>query len=242
MDRIVLVTGGFDPIHSGHLNYFNKAHELGNKLIVGLNSDSWLERKKGKAFMPFHERRDIVASLKMVDFCFGFDDCDGSAKDAIVKTQLMFPDSKIVFANGGDRTPENIPEMAINDVEFIFGVGGTNKQNSSSWILQEWKAPKTERLWGHYRLLYEVPGTKVKELTVNPRSALSMQRHENRNEYWHIASGKCVVGHTYLQEHDYYRIPAHNWHQLSNPYDEPCKIIEIQYGNQCIEEDIERKL
>lgn len=242
MDKIVLVTGGFDPLHSGHIQYIQAAKKIG-RVVVGINSDNWLERKKGRSFMPFSERLAVMESLKDVTTCIGFDDTDNSAKDAIAKVRGMFPNSTIVFANGGDRTSENIPEMDVkdNNLEFIFGVGGENKQNSSSWILQEWKAPKTERQWGYYRVLHEVPGTKVKELTVNPKSALSVQRHKYRNEYWHIASGKCVVGHTYLQEHDYYRIPNQNWHQLVNPYDEPCKVIEIQYGSQCLEEDIERK-
>ena len=244
MDKIVLVTGGFDPLHAGHIAYIKAARNLGSYLIVGLNSDAWLERKKGRSFLPFAERKAIMENLKLVDDCISFDDSDNSAKDAIYQIRVRCPDHPIVFANGGDRTQTNIPEMDVKEynLEFVFGVGGENKQNSSSWILQEWKAPKTKRQWGYYRVLYEVDGTKVKELTINPGCSLSMQKHEHRDEYWHIASGKCVVGHTYLQEHDQYRIPKHNWHQLSNPYEEPCKVIEIQYGLQCVEEDIERKV
>ena len=66
MNTIVLVTGGFDPIHSGHIAYFKAARKLGDKLIVGVNSDAWLNRKKGRAFMPFSERSDIIHNLKMV--------------------------------------------------------------------------------------------------------------------------------------------------------------------------------
>ena len=76
MKRIVLVTGGFDPIHSGHIEYFNSAKRFGDELIVGLNSDEWLTRKKGKAFMPFKERKAIIESLKMVDKVIDFDDSD----------------------------------------------------------------------------------------------------------------------------------------------------------------------
>jgi quercetin dioxygenase-like cupin family protein len=94
-----------------------------------------------------------------------------------------------VFANGGDRTQANIPEMSVQDsqVSFAFGVGGEDKRNSSSWILQEWKAPRTERQWGYYRVLHEVPGMKVKELTVDPGQSLSMQRHQHRAEYWIVS-------------------------------------------------------
>ena len=149
--KIVLCTGGYDPIHSGHIAYFKSARELGDKLIVGVNSDSWLVRKKAQAFMPWEERANIVASLRDVDRVINFNDDDGTAKDAIRKVKDIFPEHEIIFANGGDRTKDNIPEMDLleeyTNLEFVFGVGGTNKANSSSWILQEWKAPKTERSW-----------------------------------------------------------------------------------------------
>jgi len=140
--KIVLVTGGFDPIHSGHIAYFEEAKKLGDLLIVGVNSDAWLERKKGRAFMPWSERATIVDNLKMVDFVYEFYDDDGSSIDAIKRVREAYPDAKIIFANGGDRTKDNIPEMAFEDanVEFVFGIGGEDKRNSSSWILEEWKA------------------------------------------------------------------------------------------------------
>lgn len=140
--RVVLITGGFDPIHSGHIAYFQSAKELGNLLCVGVNSDEWLIRKKGKAFLPFTERSTIVNSIKGVDFVIDFDDTDGSAKDAIRKVRNQFPGADIVFANGGDRTAKNIPEMDIKDDKliFVFGVGGEDKKNSSSWILNSWKS------------------------------------------------------------------------------------------------------
>ena len=104
---------------------------------------------------------------------------------------------------------------------------------------------KTTRQWGYYRVLHEVPGMKVKELTVDPGKSLSMQRHSERAEYWIVSSGSCVVnsdhGATTLQQHNEYKIAVGEWHQLTNPYTQPCKIVEIQYGTACEEEDIERK-
>jgi mannose-6-phosphate isomerase-like protein (cupin superfamily) len=135
--------------------------------------------------------------------------------------------------------------MSVPGVEFVFGVGGTDKANSSSWILGEWKAPRTPRTWGYYRVLHEVEGTKVKELTVEPGQTLSMQRHRDRAEYWHISAGRCVVesadSESYLETHDNYLIPTNEWHRLYNPFTEPCKIVEIQYGPNCTEDDIERR-
>ena len=255
MKRIVLITGGFDPLHSGHIAYINAARELGDSLIVGVNSDEWLCRKKGQAFMPWEERATIIAALHNVDRVINFNDSDNSAKDAIRKVRAINPAAQIIFANGGDRTKENIPEMDLLQellhLDFVFGVGGENKKNSSSWILQEWKAPKTERPWGYYRVLHETAGMKVKELTVNPGQSLSMQRHWLRQEYWIVNDGTAVVNSTtdsgyvlppkHLNKHAEYHVPLLGWHQLTNPYDMPLKVVEIQYGEQCVEEDIERK-
>jgi cytidyltransferase-like protein len=249
MKTIVLITGGFDPIHSGHISYINAAKKLGDILVVGVNSDDWLRRKKGQEFMPSSERIDIIQNLKSVDHCILFDDTENHAIEAIRNIKSMYPSDRIIFANGGDRTSENIPEMIEPGVEFVFGVGGEDKKNSSSWILQEWKAPKTERPWGYYRVLHEVSGMKVKELTVNPGQSLSMQRHHLRAEYWIVSEGVGSVSNQVgsmqvgkvLEKHQEYKVPVGEWHQLSNPFDVPVKIVEIQYGEQCIEEDIERK-
>ena len=143
--KVVIVTGGFDPLHSGHIAYFKAARTLGDRLIVGLNSDEWLVRKKGRPFMPLQERLSIVGNLSIVDEVVVYNDDDGSSCDAIRVVKSRYPDSDIVFANGGDRTRDNIPEMVFDDVEFVFGVGGEDKKNSSSWILEDWKKPRTQR-------------------------------------------------------------------------------------------------
>ena len=251
--KIVLVTGGFDPLHSGHIAYFEAAKKLGDILIVGLNSDEWLERKKGRAFMHIYEREKIVGSLGVVDRVVCYPDADGSSKNTITGVRAMYPTDTIIFANGGDRTQDNIPEMSVPGVKFAFGVGGEDKKNSSSWILQEWKAPKTTRAWGYYRVLHEVgANTKLKELTVTPKTCLSMQRHDKRQEFWFVAEGTATVYtldesstdqdiKCQLDVHEHTFIECREWHQLCNETDHPLKLIEIQYGNNCVEEDIERK-
>jgi D-beta-D-heptose 7-phosphate kinase/D-beta-D-heptose 1-phosphate adenosyltransferase len=248
MERIVLITGGFDPLHSGHIAYFKAAKKLGDLLIVGVNSDEWLARKKGAPFMPYRERSEIVRNIVGVDFVIDFDDSDGSARHAIQMVRQSYPGNPIIFANGGDRTQTNIPEMDIidNNLEFAFGVGGEDKKNSSSWILQEWKTPKTERLWGYYRVLHTVgSNVKVKELTVDPGKSLSLQRHEYRSEIWFVAEGLAGLnweyGGTKIKQFKTELIQPKEWHQLYNPTDKPLKVVEIQYGERCEEEDIERK-
>ena len=91
MQTIILVTGGFDPVHSGHISYLNHADHLGDQLIVGLNSDDWLTRKKGRPFMPWQERMIVLDNLHMVDRVIEFDDSDGTAIDAITQVKKMFP-------------------------------------------------------------------------------------------------------------------------------------------------------
>jgi cytidyltransferase-like protein len=252
MKKIVLVTGGFDPLHSGHVAYLKAAKQLGDILVVGVNSDAWLVRKKGRAFMPALERTAIIRELACVDFVIDFDDIDNTAKHAIRMVRQSYPQDQIIFANGGDRTNENIPEMDVADIDtkFVFGVGGFNKANSSSWILEEWKSPKTERPWGYYRVLHNIPGTKVKELTVLPGQKLSMQRHQDRAEHWHIVEGTATVytiNRKSDQEllgkfttHQHIHIDRYEWHQLCNETDQPLRVVEIQYGVNCVEEDIQR--
>lgn len=147
MSKIVICTGGFDPLHEGHLAYFKEARKLGDYLIVGVNSDEWLIRKKGFVFQNFATRSLIIHNLKMVTQVIAFNDSDNSAKDAIMKVREFWGrNHEIIFANGGDRSRDNIPEMDINDnkVTFVFGVGGTDKLNSSSKIVEEARKARVE--------------------------------------------------------------------------------------------------
>ncbi len=254
-DAVVVVSGGFDPVHAGHIAMLRAARALGQYLVVGVNSDAWLERKKGRAFMPWHHRAAVIRAIMGVNDVLSFDDRDGSACDLLEKVKLQFPHRHIIFANGGDRTVHNIPEMSVKNIEFRFGIGGEDKQGSSSDFLREWKEPKTIRPWGEYRVLYDRSQagshTKVKELTVEPGQRLSMQRHQHRSEYWFVVEGWCDVysampgGYQLppktLKPHQTVEIPCNEWHQLANPYTVPCRLVEIQFGSECEESDIERR-
>ena len=249
--KIIIVSGGFDPIHSGHIAYFKSARSLGDKLVVALNSDQWLINKKGKFFMPFNERKAIIENFADVDKVVSFEDDDlGSATNALIKVKEMFPEDDIAFANGGDRNKGNIPEMSVEGVEFIFSVGGDDKKNSSSWILKKWQYYHEDRIWGSFYNLFEGEGVKVKELIVDPGKGMSFQKHFKRHEIWLVSQGSCVVNyskdspenreHVTLNKFDKYIVPLGEWHQITNPFEETCRIIEIQYGEEVVEDDIER--
>ncbi len=138
MRTVVVVSGGFDPLHSGHIAYFREAKNLGEILIAGVNSDAWLIRKKGKAFLPLFERMKIVGAIRYVDYVFQFNDDDDSASLLLKMVKQTFPDRRIIVANGGDRNESNNREIAVDGVEFVYGVGGDHKMNSSSEILRKW--------------------------------------------------------------------------------------------------------
>ena len=140
-EKVSLVTGGFDPIHSGHIRYFERAKDFSDYLIVGLNTNEWLTKKKGQYFLPWTERAEIIRHLDMVDAVISWEDDDkGSACGAIRKC-LEFADT-VVFCNCGDRAKENTPEVLgygeDHRVQFQYGVGGEDKKNSSSWILRDY--------------------------------------------------------------------------------------------------------
>ena len=136
---VIIMSGGFDPVHKGHLRMFREASWLGHQVIVGLNSDDWLTRKKGKPFMDFKERKEILEGFKYINQVLAFDDKDETANDIIKQICSLYRnfDVNIYFANGGDRTSDNVPEMKVCDelgVEMIWGIGG-GKIQSSSWLI-----------------------------------------------------------------------------------------------------------
>jgi D-beta-D-heptose 7-phosphate kinase/D-beta-D-heptose 1-phosphate adenosyltransferase len=145
---VILFTGGFDPIHSGHINAMEQANRLG-KLVVAPNSDAWLAKKKGTAFQPLEERARIISSIKYVyDIIPDWNDSNGTACGAIQKfyEQYSMSSELLLFANGGDRTPDNVSDLEINlcitlGIMPIFNVGGTKTQSSSAF-LSNWGSNK----------------------------------------------------------------------------------------------------
>lgn len=126
----VFISGGFDPIHVGHVRYIQEAAKLG-QLTVILNSDAWLMRKKGFVFMPWEERREIIEAITGVYQVVSVNDDDGSVCDAL---DYWRPD---IFANGGDRFEDNIPEAVLchkHGIEMVFNIGGEKTQSSSSLV------------------------------------------------------------------------------------------------------------
>jgi cytidyltransferase-like protein len=252
-EKYVLVTGGFDPLHSGHIAYFKDAKQLGTKLVVGLNSDDWLTRKKGKPFMPFEERLSIIKELSVVDKVISFNDDDDTACGAIFKLMSTTGSShKIVFANGGDRKQGAVPEEKTyaDKIEFVYGVGGEDKKNSSSWILKDWTQPTTQRAWGTYTILDSGNGWKTKQLAFNTSKSLSDQRHFNRSEHWHVVEGEIKMDLEYANDYktskiykagDSIDIPKKTWHKAINVGQLTAKVIEVWLGDDLTEEDIERR-
>ena len=255
INKIVIATGGFDPIHSGHLSYLNAARKLGDALFVGINSDQWLINKKGFNFLPYKERYEIVSNLECVDKIIPIpnDENVRSAFGAIEYVLKNYPNSKIIFANGGDRSSSNTEEAiqgsSNKNIEFAFSVGGDEKMNSSSDIVKNLNSRITERPWGWYKVIEQKSSYKIKELVILPGKSLSMQKHFKRSEFWYVVEGECRVelknndtstDHHLKSHASGFMIPLGAWHRAYNPYDEMCHIIEIQHGDECTEDDIER--
>jgi cytidyltransferase-like protein len=261
MVRLGVISGGFDPLHKGHVAYIQEASLQCDHLFVGVNTDAWLERKKGRAFMPYEDRSTIVQNIVGVSEVIPFNDDDGSAFNLIEKVYdigiELFNDIgfEVIFMNGGDRTKENIPEeIKCEEAElsctFKFGVGGEDKKNSSSWILKEWEKPTTTRKWGTYTVLDKRDGWSVKELSFDKGAALSDQMHHNRSEHWHVVQGSIMMklefpgGQSdirFVRAGESIDIPKNTWHKAINVGDGEAKVVEVWLGDVLTEDDIVRR-
>ena len=135
---VVAVSGGFDPVHIGHVRMFQEAKKLGDELVVILNNDHWLADKKGSPFMPEHERKEIIEALKGVDRVVLTEHAPGDTDRSVC--HILRKVKPHIFANGGDRKPDGdpIPEVEVCDelgIEMLYNVGAGGKVQSSSWLI-----------------------------------------------------------------------------------------------------------
>jgi cytidyltransferase-like protein len=213
----IVISGGFDPIHPGHIAMIESAAQYGEVHIV-VNSDDWLVRKKGFFFQPWTDRKKILEVY--TPHIHAVDDTDGTVCEALRRIK---PD---YFGNGGDRTNKNTPELDVCEelgIEPVFELGG-GKYSSSSAINGRQRVPTR---WGMYDVLLDMPLLKVKLLTIAPGKKLSLQRHTERSEFFFMPNGEVRMN-----------LPG-VWHAPSAPEDQELTILEVQVG-VAEEHDIER--
>jgi len=140
-NKTIAVSGGFDPIHVGHVRMILKAAEYGDVIVI-LNTDEWLEKKKGYAFMRWEERAEILKAISGVVDVVKCIDEDNTVCETL---RLLSP---TYFANGGDRKEGNVPEEKVCkdlDIEMLWGIGGNNKPQSSSWLVDAVRQKQGEK-------------------------------------------------------------------------------------------------
>jgi cytidyltransferase-like protein len=213
----IIISGGFDPIHPGHIAMIESAAEYGEVHIV-LNSDDWLSRKKGFFFQSWTDRKKILEIY--TPHIHTVDDADGTVCEALRRIK---PD---YFGNGGDRGVKNTPELNTCEeigINPIFELGG-GKYSSSSEINAR---KKVITRWGSYDVIIDMPQLKVKMLHIAAGQKLSLQRHERRSEFFFMPNGEVRMN-----------LPG-VWHAPQAPADKELIILEVQIGIS-EEEDIER--
>ncbi len=200
----VAVSGGFDPLHIGHVRMFEEARKLGDKLVVILNNDHWLCAKKGFAFMPENERVELIKSFPFVDkvVCttHGPNDPDRSVVRAL---RALKP---AVFANGGDRDKKDAakassslnPEQKVCQelgIKVVYGVGRGGKIQSSSWMVRDASRAfaRTIRPWGEFYGWDKGDGWYLKTIYIHPGKRLSLQSHTKRSELWILVAGDAMA-------------------------------------------------
>ena len=244
-----LISGGFDPVHIGHLAMIKDAKKIADDVIVLLNSDKWLVRKKGKPFMVEAQRAQILEEFESIsEVIIQEKDDDDSSNNAIIDFYHSHNKSTICYCNGGDRSQEDKIREAETcknlGIDLKFGIGGIHKLESSSNLTKNHLSKTEERPWGKFHIIAKGKGYQIKEIIVKPGKKMSLQRHKNRSEYWQVIDG---IGMVYLEDskfklekNDNIFIPQGDIHRLENIGQNHLILIEIQIGKEISEDDIER--
>tara|TARA_B100000965_G_scaffold403643_1_gene432322 strand:+ start:1653 stop:2432 length:780 start_codon:yes stop_codon:yes gene_type:complete len=247
--KCALLSGGFDPVHVGHLAMIKEANEIAEEVVILLNSDKWLKRKKGKPFMVESQRAQILEEFESVSrVIIQTDDDDDSSNNAIESFVKNNPKKTICYCNGGDRSNEKkIREATVckkYNVDLIFGIGGVHKLESSSNLTKNYLSEIEIRPWGNFHIIAKGNGYQIKEMNINPKNKQSLQKHKHRSEYWQVIEGE---GKVYLEDSevklkpgDNIFIPKGSLHRLENTHSHNLLIVEIQIGEIISEDDIER--
>ncbi|MBI5004029.1 adenylyltransferase/cytidyltransferase family protein [Candidatus Kaiserbacteria bacterium] len=244
----VAVSGGFDPLHIGHVRMLQEARKLGDKLVVILNNDNWLRNKKGFVFMPQAERAELIGAFPFVDKVVFTDhkpsDPDRSVARALRKLKPA------IYANGGDRDTKdaknpasslNADQLACKEcgIEMVFGVGQGGKVQSSSWMVRDAirASVRGVRPWGEFYGWNRGTQWYLKTLHIKPKKRLSLQYHNQRSEYWMLVEGDATattgtngrtLTQTKLVKNELFHVPLGTIHRLESK--KGGVLIEIAIG------------
>lgn len=196
--KIVAVSGGFDPLHIGHVRMFKEAKKFGDKLVVIINNDNWLKNKKGFAFMPEKERAELIKAFPFVDKVIVTDHVTNDPDRSVVRALRKLRPA--VFVNGGDRKPSGdpVPEVALCKelgIKMAYNIGKGGKVQSSSWMIKDAArhVARHIRPWGEFYNWDTGKKWHLKTIYVKPKSRLSLQYHNHRSEHWVLIEGEATA-------------------------------------------------
>lgn len=241
---VVAVSGGFDPLHTGHGELLKCAKKLGDRLVVILNNDHWLKKKKGYVFMGEYQRMEMLYHLRYVDEVILTEHLPDDDDRSVCKVlNELKPD---IFANGGDRYAQNIPEYSLCDelgIVMAFNVGGGKTESSSELVKRLLGSHDVfKRPWGEFHVCESHPSWTLKTLRLAKNEAISLQRHRKREEFWMLVAGTatavCGKSEISLIPFTTFHIPQNAVHRLTGG-PSGCVVVEVMKGVYD-EEDIER--